>query len=113
MKVLICGGRDFTDNAHLREVMNDLHEHTPIITVISGCARGADTLGAMWAKIHHIPVERYPANWNLHGKAAGMMRNQTMLTVGKPELVVAFPGGKGTANMINIARKAGVTVYIP
>jgi UDP-N-acetylmuramoylalanine-D-glutamate ligase len=57
-----------------------------------------------------IPVETYEADWDTHGKAAGPIRNKRMLDEGKPDLVVAFPGGRGTANMISQARKAGVEV---
>jgi acyl-CoA synthetase (NDP forming) len=57
---------------------------------------------------HH--VTSFPANWKKHGKSAGPIRNQLMLDVGKPDLVIAFPGGSGTADMIRRARKAGVPV---
>jgi UDP-N-acetylmuramoylalanine-D-glutamate ligase len=51
----------------------------------------------------------YPAKWDLHGKSAGPIRNQQMLDTGV-DLVIAFPGGKGTAHMVSIAKKAGVKV---
>jgi hypothetical protein len=52
------------------------------------------------------------ADWNTHGRAAGPIRNQRMLDEVKPELVVAFPGGRGTADMVRRAREAGVNVYL-
>lgn len=57
-----------------------------------------------------VPVIVYHADWNAHGRSAGPIRNAKMLAEGKPDLVVAFPGGKGTAHMVGIARKAGVPV---
>ena len=62
---------------------------------------------AEWAR---IPVKEYPADWQKHGRAAGPIRNQQMLDEGKPDLVVAFDGGRGTADMIARAEKAGVRV---
>ena len=112
MKVLICGGRDFNNFAHVKKVMDEIHSKTPVELVISGKARGADALGEQWAKEKNIPVDPYPANWNDHGKAAGPIRNQQMLNEGRPDLVVAFPGGNGTRDMINRAKKANVRVLI-
>ena len=54
----------------------------------------------------------YPANWKKHGRAAGPIRNKQMLEEAKPDLVIAFPGGAGTANMVKQAREAGVKVEI-
>jgi predicted polyphosphate/ATP-dependent NAD kinase len=76
---------------------------------ISGNARGADQLGEQWAKNHGFPVEVYPADWETHGRAAGVIRNQQMLETGV-DLLIAFPGGRGTADMVRRARKAGVEV---
>jgi UDP-N-acetylmuramoylalanine-D-glutamate ligase len=56
-------------------------------------------------------LEVYPADWKLHGKSAGHIRNQQMLDESKPDIVIAFPGGRGTANMIKRAKKAGVEVF--
>jgi hypothetical protein len=84
------------------------------VTVIEGGARGADALAASWVRnpgwegtVEH---EQYPAEWSLHGKAAGPIRNQEMLDVGKPDVVYAFPGGRGTADMVRRANKAGIEV---
>ena len=71
---------------------------------------GADTLGAEWAKAQGIPCEVYMADWEGLGRKAGPIRNQRMLDEGKPDLVVAFPGGRGTADMVRRARSAGLDV---
>lgn len=52
----------------------------------------------------------YPADWEKHGRAAGPIRNEKMLIVGTPDMVLAFPGGRGTADMIRKAEAAGLPV---
>ena len=111
-RVLVCGGRDFDDfdllNTVLKGILNDQWGHK--ITIIHGGARGADRMAGSWAEYHNLDVEVYPADWNRYGKAAGHIRNAQMLEEGDPDLVVAFEGGRGTANMVAQARKAGVAV---
>lgn len=82
----------------------------PDVFVISGKARGADTLAIDWAVVNWQDYKEFPADWEKYGKSAGYIRNQQMLDEGKPDIVVAFPGGAGTRMMVNIARKAGVEV---
>jgi hypothetical protein len=62
------------------------------------------------AKQAGLSIEVYPADWKKHGRSAGPIRNQHMLDVGKPNLVIAFPGGRGTADMMKRAEKAGIEV---
>lgn len=104
--VLVCGGRDYDDYEKVRATLNALKPWR----VIHGGARGADNLADRWAQYCGIACEVYEADWETHGKAAGPMRNQKMLDDGKPDLVVAFPGGRGTADMVRRAKKAGVPV---
>lgn len=80
------------------------------ITIIEGGARGADSAAADFALINCCPIEEYQADWKRHGTSAGPIRNRRMLEEGKPDLVIAFPGGKGTANMIAQARAYKVPV---
>ena len=79
--------------------------------VIHGAARGVDTQAMIAAQtlpgVKHLPFQ---ADWNAHGRAAGPIRNKRMLMEGKPDLVVAFPGGRGTENMKKQAKDAGVPV---
>jgi predicted Rossmann-fold nucleotide-binding protein len=110
IRVLVCGGRDWGDELAVELVLNHLHARFGIVAVIHGAARGADAMGMQWANrhgIHHIP---YPANWQLFGLGAGRRRNRKMAKEGKADLVVAFPGGNGTADMIEVARRAGMPV---
>lgn len=110
--MLVCGGRDFSDAELLRDCLNELLERYPITTVVHGAARGADSLAGEWAEDCGLLVEEYPADWNKYGKAAGPIRNQQMLESLTPgeDIVVAFPGGRGTQDMIDRSRKAGVYV---
>lgn len=112
MKLLVCGGRDFNDRASLAGWMNEVCAGTSLelVTVIHGAARGADSLAGVIAKDAYVRVEEYPADWDQHGKAAVPIRNQRMLDEGKPDLVLAAPGGRGTADMVRRAKAAGVRV---
>ncbi len=116
MKVLICGSRNFTDQKFLFSQMDELHRRTPITTVIEGEAQGADTLGRFWAEANNIPVLRFPADWDKHGRAAGPIRNKQMLVEGKPDLVVEFSyniaESRGTTNMLTQAKGAGVPTML-
>lgn len=110
MKVLVCGGRDFKDGRLVYETLDRLHREHGITGIIEGGAKGADTAAYSWAKIHHLHDRTYPADWTKHGRAAGPIRNATMLAEGNPDVVIAFPGGTGTAHMVRLARNAGVEV---
>lgn len=109
MKVIVCGGRSFVNYDALERYLDTLHALHRFTLVMHGAARGADSLADHWAKSRHIDVKRFHADWKLHRKAAGVIRNQEMLDEG-PAMVIAFPGGKGTANMKMLASKAGVPV---
>lgn len=106
MRVLVCGGRDFTDEAWLRRVLSELK----ITEIITGEARGADSLARTYASDNAIPYRGFPAEWSKFGAGAGPIRNRRMLVEGKPDMVVAFPGGKGTANLVRQAGMMGVDV---
>lgn len=127
MRVLIYGGRDFGNTkeeylkgtAFLHKLAIEVFPRTPEddygnwqpdVTVISGTARGADTLGADWAVCNWLRLEEFPADWDKHGKAAGHIRNQQMLDSGV-DVAVQFPGGRGTADMRRRLDEAGVKVY--
>lgn len=109
MRVLVCGGRDYADWDSLRDTLDRLHVETPIALVIHGAARGADSLADEWAKSRGVPRLPRPAKWKELGKPAGPIRNAEMLK-DRPDLVVAFLGGAGTADMVRKAEAAGVLV---
>lgn len=107
MRVIVCGGRDFADRALLEETLDKLD----ITVLISGGAVGADSLGEAWARKNEIPYVVMPARWKRHGKSAGPIRNREMAKL-HPDLVVAFPGGSGTKDMIRVAKERGIPVQI-
>lgn len=116
---LICGGRDFDDwemfDAALRSVANN--SGVPWV-VIHGAAKGADRMADRWVQEMRaggvdIQLIRVPADWERHGRHAGPIRNQQMLDEHKPDLVIAFPGGRGTADMVSRAKAAEITVIEP
>lgn len=113
MKVLVCGGRDFNDPLTLGSWLGGAHKnHGPITLLIEGGAAGADFMARKFAEWQGIPVKTFPADWKRHGKAAGPLRNKQMLDEGKPDVVIAFEGGRGTRNMVEQAKAAGVRVIV-
>ncbi|MBA2348784.1 MAG: DUF2493 domain-containing protein [Solirubrobacterales bacterium] len=108
MRVLVCGGRDYTNATNVNSWLDSLSVHQEVTTVIHGGATGADELADQWAKTHGVAVNKFQADWSKHGKAAGPIRNAQMLDEGKPDVVLAFPGGRGTADMVRKARTAGI-----
>lgn len=113
-RILVCGGRSYSNYKAVFGTL-DLYKATHgQLVIIQGGANGADRLAREWCMRQpgcHLINE--PAEWSKWGAAAGPIRNRKMLELHKPDLVIAFPGGSGTAHMAKIAREAGVTVYEP
>lgn len=127
-KVLVCGGRDFgwkylptnekvvnkEEVAFLENKLNivkkALDEVGKSMVVVQGEANGADNWAKKWAEKNGIKTLDFPADWNQHGKKAGYIRNKQMLDEGKPELVIAFPGGKGTKMMMTLSQQYDIPV---
>lgn len=114
-RVIIAGGRDFSDYLLLREKCDFFlgsKRLTHRITVISGAAKGADSLGERYAREREFGVQQFKAHWKEHGKAAGIIRNGEMAEVA--DALIAFWDGesRGTANMIETARKHGLKVAV-
>lgn len=113
MRVLVCGGRDFkgiADISFLSDKLDNVHRNEGISLVIAGGQKGADFYAICWAKYTRVEFKEFPADWDTHGDAAGPIRNKQMLDEGKPDLVIAFPGGRGTADMVRQAKRAKVEV---
>lgn len=119
MRVLICGGRDYADrDAVFRELdalTGDVSDEHPLgtisLTIIHGdCPTGADRWADEWAIVNWSDFDRFPADWKQHGRAAGPIRNTRMIAEGKPDLVLAFPGGRGTADLVRKAEATGIPV---
>ena len=114
-RVIIAGTRTFNDYNLFKEsceyLLRESMEKQQII-IVSGHARGTDTMGERFAKEHGLPCEYYPANWQIHGRAAGPIRNKEMAN--NADALIAFWDGqsRGTRSMINLARKMGLQVAI-
>ena len=110
-RIIVVGGRDFTDYALLSETLDVILKRYTLreVQIVSGCCRGADALGERYAREHGIPVVRFPADWQAYGKAAGPIRNRKMAEYAAEcdGMLVAFWDGKsrGTASMIRLAEK--------
>lgn len=117
MRILVCGGRDF-DPEYVSDRIDTLLGRwfpcEPNIRISHGGARGADAGAALFAKEMGLVSRVYPADWNTHGKAAGVIRNQEMLDQEEPVRVIAFWDGKskGTLDMITRAVRGFVPVWI-
>ena len=116
-KVIVADGRDFADYAYLKEKLDevfgslwDINSHP--IEIISGMAKGADTLGIRYAEEHKLTMVLSPANWKKYHRMAGILRNMNMLVTATH--LVAFWDGKshGTKHMIEIAKAKGIPVWI-
>ena len=109
--VIVCGGRDYAYRSNVDAVLDQLCiDHSPL-TIVHGGAPGADTFAKQWAEKHSIPSIQVNAEWGRWGPAAGPIRNQKMLDRYHPDMVIVFPGGRGTADMAARAFAAGVPVY--
>jgi len=119
--LMVCGGRDYVDSAHVFWVLDELQ---PCAVVHGACGvdadrprwarlRGADRLADAWCARRQVQVIRVPARWSALGRRAGAVRNQQMLELYHPALLVAFPGHLGTADLVRRARAAGVPVWKP
>lgn len=110
MRAIIAGSRDCTD----RDVVGKAVAQSgfDVSLVISGAARGVDRLGEDWAAAHGKPVERYPADWDTHGRSAGPIRNAQMADVAEVLIAVWDGQSRGTKNMIDTARRKGLMVYV-
>ncbi len=114
MKVLVTGDRDWTDREAIHSVLSKLQQQG-YNELIEGGARGADTIAQEEAhRLRFRSMEHFPAQWDKYGKAAGHIRNRTMLDEGKPDLVVWFhndlANSKGTRHMVNLALSYGIQV---
>lgn len=111
MRVLVCGGRKFDNRPFLFAVLDLVHgRDRRIDIVIEGGARGADRLAREWAVDRGVPFRTFEADWDLHRSRAGPARNRKMYREGQPDVVLAFEGGSGTADMMRVAEEGGTRV---
>jgi hypothetical protein len=110
LKVLVCGGREFNDADFIFSELDRLHAQYCFRMLIEGAARGVDRIAGEWASARKIELVEFSADWAKDGRHAALIRNDRMLSDGKPDLVVAFPGGRGTWHTCSQAEKLGIPV---
>jgi len=107
--IIVTGGRDYTDKDHVWQVLDSVR---PGNVIVGDCPSGVDAFVRGWLmrtpKLTGFVV--YEAHWETEGKAAGPLRNQRMVDDHPEALLIAFPGGRGTAHCTDAARKAGLVV---
>jgi hypothetical protein len=108
--VIVCGGRAYADRANVYRVLDGVATAHKVGRVVTGGATGADALARDWCHWRRVECHIEPANWRAHGRAAGPIRNQRMLDDWQPSVVIAFPGGTGTGDMVARATAAGVPI---
>lgn len=110
MRTIIAGSRTGFTYKDVCDILDKVDWE--ITTVISGCARGVDTYGVDYAELWEIPVERYPANWELYGRSAGYLRNEEMAKVADAAVILWDGTSKGTKHMIKLAEEYNLKTYI-
>lgn len=114
MKLLVCGGRDYDDQSAVAWELNRYAMQHDDLAIICGYDpddrrfQGADQLAFEWAVRMKVPVFPFPAPWKLKGRAAGPIRNRRMRDWGRPDAALAFPGGRGTADMCAALETTGI-----
>ena len=110
MKVVIAGSRDITDYDILLKAIKE--SPFQITEVISGRARGVDTLGEKYAEDYGLKLHLFPADWKKYRNAAGPIRNAQMADFADAVLCVWDGKSSGTKDMMNQARKRGLPLYV-
>ena len=109
MRVIIAGGRDYQLSNKDFTILDYFKSKVEVTEIVSGGCRGADYGGELWAQKNKIKVIKFPVDWNKYGKIAGLIRNAEMAVYA--DCLVLFPGGKGSTNMLEIAKEFNLDIY--
>jgi hypothetical protein len=113
LKIIVAGSRGFNDYQLLKSKLDFfLKDKLPNVIIISGTAKGADTLGERYAKENNLECIRKPADWELHGRRAGYIRNEAMASIADACIVFWDGNSPGTKNMIEIAHDCGLHLLV-
>jgi hypothetical protein len=112
MKIIVAGSRDFNNRTLLFNKLDEILDRYNISEIISGTAKGADTLGEQYAEENSLKCTEFPAEWNLYGKGAGHKRNLLMGEYADYAIVFWDGKSKGTKNMINTMKKLKKPVIV-
>lgn len=108
MKICVTGGRDYQDEKRVFDVLAKLR---PTVVIQGGCPTGADAFARRWAEEAGVTCVTYEADWKQHSRAASPMRNREMLVESTPNIVVSFPGGRGTKHCTETALALKIPTY--
>lgn len=109
MKTIIAGSRGIEDYDLIASAVEA--SGFDVTEVVSGCARGVDSLAIRYAKEKGIPAKLFPADWNTHGRGAGFIRNTAMADYADALIAVWDGKSRGTSHMVYTATKKGLKVY--
>ena len=112
VKVIVCGGRDFTDYDLFCARLDYHLQNCPLVEIVSGGARGADSLAIDYAVMSDHRCTTFPADWERFGKSAGYRRNEQMAKYATHCLAFWDGKSRGTGHMIDLARKHGLGLKI-
>lgn len=111
-KVIIAGSRTIKDYLLVKSII--LESKFKIDEVVCGEANGVDSLGKRWAQENNIPIQSFPADWKIYGRAAGYIRNGQMANYGN-HLILIWTGdiksSPGSRNMLKLAQEKGLTIF--
>lgn len=108
--VAVCGGRTYSDYLTMSTVLSRIHEVSGIHCLVQGgCRTGLDALARKWARDKGVLLATFEAPWKL-GPSGGPIRNHGMLSITRPDWLIAFPGGAGTKDCVSKAEHAGIKV---
>lgn len=108
MKLIVAGGRDYRMTVVDYSILEGICNSLQVSVVITGGARGVDTSAHQWAKLRGYRTHEVLADWDQYGKSAGAIRNGRMAELG--DMLLAYPGGRGTDHMVHIAWTKGLQV---
>lgn len=111
MKLIIAGSREITNYDALKVAFQWTELKLEDLEIVSGCARGVDSLAIEFAEEHNLKLHRFPADWEADGKIAGFIRNQKMADFADALLAVWNGSSRGTEDMIKRAKKKGLRIY--
>jgi hypothetical protein len=112
MKVIIAGSRDNIEYQDVLSAMGECPWSSEITEVVSGKARGVDTLGEQWAIENNISIKEFPADWKKFGRSAGIKRNEQMGDYADALVAVWDGESKGTKHMIDYSKNKGLKVFV-
>lgn len=114
MRLIIAGGRDFNDYELLKEKVGYIlsNKSKNNIQVVSGTANGADKLGEQYAVENQYEIKQFPAQWDVHGKKAGYLRNEEMANYATHCICFWDGQSKGTKHMIDIAKREKLNLRV-